>query len=253
MASTVPDPAALRRFYETDYPRRFPPEASDTERHALFENVLGRAPRLAPGARLLDVGCGGGRLLSAAAARGWRSTGVEVSRRVAVVARAGTAAPVVQADGGALPFRSGALDAVTLVNVVDHLDAPAAALAEARRVLRPGGFVVLRIPNGPIHAACARLLARLGPSARWRGWDGYPILHLFAFGAPALARLVERAGFARVETLNSPRTGGGGVAWRLAGRAIGGLAALAAAVSRGRWLLAPSVEVWAEKPGDDAV
>ncbi|MGH7354924.1 MAG: hypothetical protein ACRELS_10165, partial [Candidatus Rokuibacteriota bacterium] len=123
--------------------------------------------------------------------------------------------------------------------------------AEARRVLRPGGVVVVRVPNGPVHAACARLLARLGPCARWRGWDGYPILHVFAFGPSALARLAERAGLTRVEVLNSPRADGGGRARRLAGGAIGALAALAAAISRGRWLLGPSIEVWAEKPGDD--
>jgi glycosyltransferase involved in cell wall biosynthesis/SAM-dependent methyltransferase len=251
-AASPLDAAALRRCYEIDYPRRFPPETSGLPRRALFEGLLARARPPAPGARLLDVGCGGGLLLAGAAARGWRAVGVELSSRAARVARNLDAGPVVQAHGAALPFRSGALDAVTLVNILDHLEAPSTALAEARRVLRPGGLLVVRVPNGTVHGIAARLLARLGPGARWRGWDAWPILHAFAFGHGALVRLVERAGFVRARARNSPRAEGAGGGARVAGVALAAAGALAAAVSAGRWLVGPSIEVWAETPGGEA-
>jgi SAM-dependent methyltransferase len=50
--------------------------------------------------------------------------------------------PVVQADAAALPFRAGVFDAAVAVNVLDHLSEPAVAIADAHRVLAPGGSFV---------------------------------------------------------------------------------------------------------------
>jgi SAM-dependent methyltransferase len=50
--------------------------------------------------------------------------------------------PVVQAHAAALPFPSGVFDAAVAVNVLDHLDEPAAAIAEAHRVLVAGGLLI---------------------------------------------------------------------------------------------------------------
>jgi SAM-dependent methyltransferase len=49
---------------------------------------------------------------------------------------------VVQADATALPFVAGAFDAAVAVNVLDHLPEPTVAVAEAHRVLAPGGMLV---------------------------------------------------------------------------------------------------------------
>jgi glycosyltransferase involved in cell wall biosynthesis/SAM-dependent methyltransferase len=251
---TLPSAVEVLREYEVRYPRRFPPERIETGRRAMLHSLLDRARRWATPGRLLDVGCGGGHLMADAVERGWRPLGTDLSREACVAARRVAVAPCVQADADALPFRDGALDAVTLVNVLDHTTRPLAAVREAARVLRPGGLLVVRVPNGGFHAAWARVLGRLGPGVRWRGWDAYPILHVFAFGPRALRRLVERAGFDVLETANSALASPGPPRVGRAAGAVRGLtrggAKLVSALSGGRWLAGPSIEVYARRRGE---
>lgn len=90
--------------------------------------------------RVLDLGCGEGPLAAAATGR-HRVVGVDASQTMLRGARRHS--PVVQGDITRLPFTRGCVDAVVAVNVLDHLDRPASALDEARRVLRPGGRLVV--------------------------------------------------------------------------------------------------------------
>jgi len=206
--------------------------------------------------RLLDVGCGGGHRMLAAPAEGWRTTGTDLAHQAC--ATAATAGPVVQADACALPFAGATFDALTLVNVLDHTIHPLRVAQEAARVLRPGGLLVVRIPNAAFHAPWAPLLAHLGPLVRWRRWDAYPILHLFALSPRAVRRLVERAGFDVVTLRNSilaaaapdaASTRRGSAGRRILRRLTAAVAGTAGAVSGGRWLVGPSIEVYARRRG----
>lgn len=92
------------------------------------------------GARLvLDVGCADGVLCAALPPEGPRVVGLD---RAAPLLRAHPS-PTVQADATGLPLRGASVDAVTSLNVLYHLPDPLPALREARRVLRPGGHVVV--------------------------------------------------------------------------------------------------------------
>lgn len=98
----------------------------------------------AAGCRLLDVGCGTGRLAAAAAERGNQVAATDVVHDM--VARTAVAVPgaaVVRAALPHLPFADGAFDAAVGAFVVNHVADPPAALRELRRVVRPGGRVVL--------------------------------------------------------------------------------------------------------------
>jgi glycosyltransferase involved in cell wall biosynthesis/SAM-dependent methyltransferase len=226
--------------YRVRYPRRFPPEQITPARRLMLTSVAARLRGLARPGRLLDVGFGGGHLMAAVRADGWRPLGVDVSHAACVVARGG--APVVQASAEQLPFRAGTLDAVALVNVLDHARCPRAVIQEAARALRPGGLLVVRVPNGAVHSWATRALGHLGPWVRWRGLDTFPILHLFAFGPVSLRRLVEGAGFEVVSVVNS------GLGARRLARAVGSaVAGTVRALSGRRWLIGPSIELYARR------
>lgn len=92
------------------------------------------------GTELLDVGCGGGGLATEAAARGARVAGLDASENL--IAIAGSRVPggrFEQGDFESLPFDAGSFDVVTACNVLQFVDDRGAALAEVRRVLKPGG------------------------------------------------------------------------------------------------------------------
>src|ERR1044072_3888941 len=99
--------------------------------------------------RLLDIGTGTGRLLGVLAPKVEQAIGVDQSREMLALARANLAkagidnADIRQGDMYALPFDSDAFDVVTIHHVLHYADDPAAALAEAARVVRPGGIVLV--------------------------------------------------------------------------------------------------------------
>jgi len=107
---------------------------------------LARADR--PVSRVLDLAGGTGRAARAIAepvgpARTPETLVVDASRAMLAHARQrGTAA--VQGDAGRLPLRDAAVDAVVVLDALHHLPAQGTALAEAARVLRPGGVLVIR-------------------------------------------------------------------------------------------------------------
>jgi SAM-dependent methyltransferase len=102
------------------------------------------------GTRLLDVATGPGFVAGAAAARGAAVTGLDFSP--AMLARARASHPAInfgQGDAEALPFESASFDAVVMNFGMLHLARPNAAIAEAHRVLRPGGRFAFTVWGAP--------------------------------------------------------------------------------------------------------
>ncbi len=103
-----------------------------------------------PGGSILEVGCGGGFLSAALVGDGWREVASDVSYDAARFARDRGATDALVFDaGGGWPFADGSFDAVLMTDVLEHLDEDETALAEAGRILRPGGAVVVTVPAHP--------------------------------------------------------------------------------------------------------
>ena len=99
-------------------------------------------PASRPGAVLVDMGCGAGLLAPHVAGLGYRVAGVDLTRSALVQAAAhGEAA--VQGDVTALPLADACADVVCAGEILEHVTDLRAAVAEACRVLRPGGVLVV--------------------------------------------------------------------------------------------------------------
>jgi 2-polyprenyl-3-methyl-5-hydroxy-6-metoxy-1,4-benzoquinol methylase len=142
-----------------------------------------------PGGRVLDVGCGRGLLIARLKALGWQAEGVDFDPVAAEVgARNGLTIRVggLEAQG----YASDSFDAVTMSHFIEHVHDPRAVLAEALRILKPGGRLVVATPN-------ADGLAHRIFGSSWLPLD--PPRHLHVFTPRAIARLARDAGFARAE------------------------------------------------------
>jgi SAM-dependent methyltransferase len=97
----------------------------------------------APGRRLADIGGGTGNYALALKREGWEP--VVVDRSAEMLARAvAKGLRTVKADAQQLPFDDESFDAAMMISMLHHVEARSAALAEARRILRPGGRLVLK-------------------------------------------------------------------------------------------------------------
>ena len=142
--------------------------------------------------RLLDVGCGSGGDLVRMHEAGWDCTGVEIDPGAVAAART-RGLIVVKGRAEALPASLGTFDAVTLFHALEHFWDPLAVLRGVRDRLRPGGVLLIRVPNfGSIES---RLF---GPY-----WFPLEVpRHLNFFTPPTLVRALYHAGLrvGRMET-----------------------------------------------------
>jgi 2-polyprenyl-3-methyl-5-hydroxy-6-metoxy-1,4-benzoquinol methylase len=154
---------------------------------AKFSEVVAHLEaQLRPG-RLLDVGAGPGFMVSAARARGWDAIGLDLNEWAARYAREelGVEVRVSALDDAHLP--TGSFDAVTMMDLLEHVPNPGALVAEAARVTRPGGMLAVLTPDAG--SPLSRALGR-----RWPELVRVPE-HLVLVSARGLKALLEHHGY----------------------------------------------------------
>lgn len=152
------------------------------------------------GGTAVDIGAGDGSRLARLLQDGWtRVIGIEPD---AAAIETGRAAGLDLRPGAAehVPLDDGEADTAILHHVIEHVDAPRVALAEALRILKPGGKLTIITPN--IDSATRRRWGR-----HWRGFEAPR--HLVIFTVDALVGLVRDAGF----EVDVARTSGRSAAW----------------------------------------
>lgn len=164
-----------------------------TEHDQYFDYLKGRSrlggwyrrhwlyPRLARRLRgsTLDIGCGIGDMLAFRPA----TIGTDINPRTVEYCRSiGLEAHLMEPDR--LPFEAGRFDSALLDNVLEHVPQPAALLDDVRRVLKPGGRLLVGVPGR-------------------RGWDSDPD-HKVRYDERSLSDCLQRAGFAEREIFHTP-------------------------------------------------
>ena len=149
----LPDPRALADFYRERYRVAYKGVSRPKLKHVwraaslALERCAFLSDHALAGARVLDVGAGGGEFVSLLSRRGYQATGIEPNRGYAEFAR----------ECYGIDVRVGVLedfeadevghDAITLFHVLEHVADPVATLRELRRRLVPGGTLVVEVPN----------------------------------------------------------------------------------------------------------
>lgn len=156
--------------------------------------------------RLLDVGCSYGAFLAMARQHGWKTVGVELSEKTAAFASKQRGLDVVNSTVEHARFPDDHFQAVTLWDVIEHLDDPLKTLSEAERILSPGGVLVVFTIN---HDSLLNRVGRLLYRASFKKWQHlmelfYDIHHNFFFTPETLSGLLERTGFEIVEIEFAP-------------------------------------------------
>jgi glycosyltransferase involved in cell wall biosynthesis/SAM-dependent methyltransferase len=104
--------------------------------------LQGRTP-----GRVVDLGCGSGQLSVVARDLGWNVTSLDLSPKMLQAARGLGLHSLAVTDAAQVPLRSASADAMLSISMLEYVPRPAAVISEFARILRPGGTLLISIPN----------------------------------------------------------------------------------------------------------
>lgn len=162
-------------YFQKTYPQRW---RAYTRLVHLLPHWLGYHPQT-----LLDIGCGDGALIEVARIAGINSHGVEISPSLIRLVQARLGIDSVVSDLTCLPDKF--YDVITIINVLEHTPEPIKVLQESKRLIKPGGMLLVHVPN--IGGLPARLTR-----ARWHQIE--PLEHFYYFHEHTLNHMLMKVG-----------------------------------------------------------
>lgn len=190
-----PTPEQLARIYsfEAGYHTNFRDNPAEIRyRTGQAQQQLSELSRFAaPPGRVLDVGASAGFFILAAADHGWDASGIELSADTAQLAQR-RGANVTCGTLRQAPIKLGSLDAITMWDVIEHVERPREELDLARHLVRPGGILAISTPNldgwYPRLSYRVRQITKVWPAVE-------PPYHLSQFSVRTLSRLLAATGW----------------------------------------------------------
>jgi ubiquinone/menaquinone biosynthesis C-methylase UbiE len=197
-----------REFYSLDYYGEYEgmEERISNARLGLFRKVLLQLDKevKTKSRRLLDVGCGQGHFLKMAQDAGWQVEGVELAKSVCDYAQKNFGIGVINKNLEEANFGQNFFDCITLWNVLDHLLDPLVTLKEVKRILKPQGILLIRVPNVNFHLFIHKLLTLLPTNNRYKEIRGLSVITNYGFSNRTIKQILAKAGFKKIEVNNSP-------------------------------------------------
>jgi 2-polyprenyl-3-methyl-5-hydroxy-6-metoxy-1,4-benzoquinol methylase len=174
------------------YPKTYEVFSKGTEnkKSFLFDYGMEKRSKLITeeitGGKLLDIGCANGTfLLWMKQKKGFEVFGVEISEHASKYAR-DLGLTVITGTLNDAKFQNNYFDIITMWDVLEHFHNPLDTLIEANRILKPGGIVVIRVPNH--HSIDSRLFGRY-----WAGYDAPR--HLYVFNNKTITSILSKSKF----------------------------------------------------------
>lgn len=194
-----PTEAELKQLYSKEEVFTDGPKSSYLATEAkligrLWDHRLRSVERFKTGETLLDVGCGTGDFILLAKNQGWQVTGTELSTSSAAFVERHHGIPVLTFDSSLsqLALTDDSFDVITAWHVVEHLPSPREELGEMFRLLKPGGMLVVEVPN-------------LDYWARKSYMEPLSVqMHLYHFSVRTMVRLLSDIGYrvVRIEVVD---------------------------------------------------
>jgi len=176
-------------------------EESSNRRALWLDGLL--CEQAVPKGRFLDVGCAAGAVPYHLRKLGWDTCGIEINKGAARVALA-HGLDVRTEELAECSFPAGSFQVVHMGDVIEHLRSPEDTLAEIRRILCPGGMLVLSTPNSEAGFALLTLKASRLLGFPWPHSEAP--YHLYEFSRRSLSCLLQKAGFDIVSITLQGRT-----------------------------------------------
>jgi len=164
-------------------------------RLAFYKRILPELNRFVRTARLLEVGSGYGYFLEMVSQAGWEAEGVEISNYACQVARS-RGCKVHQKDLLSVPLVSESYDVITMWDVIEHLTNVGEIVERCAALLRPGGALIARTPDG---RALRHTRGFLKAAYRHLAYPANTAEHVFHFTPETLSLLMARKDFPEVE------------------------------------------------------
>ena len=188
---------------------------------SIFQIVLAELARRVPPSRraLLDVGAHVGRLIFLARELGWQAEGVELNPQTGGFAARRTGLPIHRKNIQDLALEGRHFDAITIIDVLEHIPEPIPILRGIHALLADGGWVAVKVPHGPSQYLKERVRARLQRGYRATLADN--LVHVNHFSPDALRRALASAGFDEISLYvgapeSPPKTAGAAGHWSAA-------------------------------------
>lgn len=181
----------LAKFYSEHYfiDHENPEDADKRDR--MYEIDRDFLEEVIPGGKLLDVGCGGGFFLMKFSQK-WEKCGIEFDDKAASHGRQAFGMDIRTGTFSSSCFPASYFDCVMMRGAIEHVPDPKTYVAEAARVLKPGGFLyITATPN--VDSFSARIYRE-----KWNQFK--PLEHIYYFSPKTLDLLVGAFGFVRVKS-----------------------------------------------------
>ena len=174
------------------------------KRDRMWRARLDRIESRIPSGHLLDVGCGDGSFLQMAQKKGWKINGTEFSPYASQFVAERLRCNIHCGDLTTAGFSESTFDVVTMWHVLEHVRDPMAYLIEIQRILKPGGWLILAVPN--VKAFFLQLAYGLVKGKKMKAFSKNDReIHLYHFSTDTLRAYLIKAGFSRMDLV--PDTG----------------------------------------------